>query len=205
MALFTEERLKNRVRNQIVKGFGSYVYENLDSKASAILNESISEQKLFSNTDKTYDIFLSHSSEDKKLITGLKLELEDIGYTVYIDWVDDPKLDRTHVTKTTAHLLQKRMKQSRSLIYAFSENASNSRWMPWELGYFDGIKGTVAVLPITKTAKNNFQGSEYLDIYNYIQIDQASGSNKVDLWVHEKTSKYVIYNAWLTGAKPIQR
>ena len=29
-----------------------------------------------------------------------------------------------------------RMNQCRSLIYAFSENAAKSKWMPWELGYF---------------------------------------------------------------------
>ncbi|MDP2161789.1 MAG: hypothetical protein Q8K02_14995, partial [Flavobacterium sp.] len=80
-----------------------------------------------------------------------------------------------------------------------------SKWMPWELGYFDGIKGTVAVLPISRTSKSSFQGSEYLGIYYYIQIDTVSGTNNTALWVYETASKYIIFDSWLSGSKPIQR
>lgn len=70
------------------------------------------------------------------LIAGLKLILEDLGYSVYVDW-NDNQLDPNNVTPETAKMLRERMKQCKSLIYAFSENASSSKWMPWELGYFD--------------------------------------------------------------------
>lgn len=193
-----------RLRNDVVKGFTGSIYDDLNKKADQILNESFERQRNFSQTA-SYDIFLSHSSSDKKLVSGLKLELNDLGYSVYIDWIDDPNVDRSRVTKTNAHLLQTRMKQSKSLIYAFSENASTSRWMPWELGYFDGIKGTVAVLPISKSSKNSFQGEEYLGIYPYIQLDSVKGSENMALWVHETSSKYIIYSGWLNGAKPTQR
>ncbi|MCG2462385.1 hypothetical protein K8352_16610 [Flavobacteriaceae bacterium F89] len=125
--------------------------------------------------------------------------------SVYVDWIEDPKLSRANVTKDTAVVLQARMKQCKALLYAFSENATNSKWMPWELGYFDGIKGTVAVLPISRTSKSSFQGSEYLGIYYFIQIDTVSGTNKTALWVYETASKYIIFDSWLTGNKPIQR
>ena len=128
-----------------------------------------------------------------------------MGFSVYVDWIEDPLLDRKHVTKETAVVLQERMKNSKSLIYAFSENASNSKWMPWELGYFDALKGTVAVLPISNTNKSSFVGSEYLGIYYYIQIDTIKDTNNTALWVHESQSKYTIYSKWLTGAKPTQR
>jgi hypothetical protein len=97
------------------------------------LNESINQQRTFSATTKTYDIFLSHSSSDAGLVAGLKLELEDLGYSVYVDWIEDPKLSRANVTKDTALVLQARMKQCKALLYAFSENATNSKWMPWLL------------------------------------------------------------------------
>jgi hypothetical protein len=97
------------------------------------------------------------------------------------------------------------MKQCKSLLYAFSENASNSKWMPWELGYFDGIKGTAAVLPISNSTKEDFQGSEYLGIYYYIQIDTIESTNKLTIWVHEARSKYVLFDAWLNGSQPRQR
>lgn len=205
MGLFTEDRLRARVENQLKKGYTGSSYDSFDTKAKAILNESLNEQRTFSASTKTYDIFLSHSSSDATLVTGLKLELEDLGYLVYVDWIEDPKLSRANVTKDTALVLQARMKQCKSLVYAFSENASNSKWMPWELGYFDGIKGTVAVLPISKTSKSSFQGSEYLGIYFYIQIDTISGSNRTALWVYETASKYVLFDYWLIGTKPIQR
>lgn len=205
MGLFTEDRLRARVENQLRKGYSGSMYDSFDTKAKTILNESINQQRTFSATTKTYDIFLSHSSSDASLVAGLKLELEDLGYSVYVDWIEDPKLSRANVTKETALVLQARMKQCKALLYAFSENATNSKWMPWELGYFDGIKGTVAVLPISRTSKSSFQGSEYLGIYYYIQLDTVSGTNKTALWVYETATKYIIFDSWITGTQPIQR
>lgn len=205
MGLFTEERLRSRVQNQLSKGSYGSIYESFESKANNILSGWVNEQRSFSAASKTYDIFLSHSSNDAGLVAGLKLELEDLGYSVYIDWIEDPNLSRANVTRETALVLQARMKQCKSLIYAFSENASNSKWMPWELGYFDGIKGTAAVLPISKTGKSSFNGSEYLGIYFYIQIDNIRGTNNTALWVYETSTKYVIFESWLKGTQPSQR
>ena len=205
MGLFTEDRLRARVENQLRKGYSGSMYDSFESKAKTFLNESLNHQSTFSAKTKTYDIFLSNSSGDAALVTGLKLELEDLGYSVYVDWIEDPKLSRANVTKDTALVLQARMKQCKALLYAFSENAVNSKWMPWELGYFDGIKGTVAVLPISRTSKSSFQGSEYLGIYFYIQIDTISGTNNLALWVHETSTKYTLFNNWITGTQPTQR
>lgn len=205
MALFTEERLRARVENQIQKGYTGSYYDSFETRAATILNESLTQQRTYSGIIRNYDIFLSHSSNDAALVAGLKLELEDLGFSVYVDWIEDPKLSRSYVTKETALVLQTRMKQCKSLIYAFSENASSSKWMPWELGYFDGIKGTVAVLPISKTSKSDFKGAEYLGIYYYIQIDLIKGTNTNALWVHDTSTSYVMFESWINGSKPIQR
>lgn len=205
MALFTEDRLRTRAQSQLNKGNYGSAFDTFDTKAKNIVSGWINEQRSFSATTKSYDIFLSHSSNDATLVSGLKLELEDLGYTVYIDWIEDPKLDRSQVTKETALLLQARMKQCKSLIYAFSENATSSKWMPWELGYFDGMRGKVAVLPISKTYKGDFKGSEYLGIYYYIQLDTISGSTKQALWVHEKSNKYTLYDNWVKGGVLTER
>lgn len=206
MALITEERLRNRARVEVRNKYGSYVDpQSYLARSKIILSSTINEQKAFSSQNKEYDIFLSHSSSDAELVSGLKLEIEDLGFSVYIDWIEDPLLNRANVTKETALLLQQRMKQCKSLIYAFSENASNSKWMPWELGYFDALKQKVAVLPISRSTKYSYQGTEYLGIYYYVQIDTINGTNSLTLWVHETSNKYVTYNGWLGGTEPIQR
>jgi TIR domain len=157
--------------------------------------------------EKTYDIFLSHSYQDKELIYGLKLQLGKLGFSVYIDWDDDAQLDRTHVTPATASMLKERMKACRSLLYALSDKSQGSIWMPWELGYFDGIKGKVAILPIsTEKTKNDFVGQEYLGLYYYVDIAQIKGSEETGLWLRETSKKYILFRNWLEkGQLPVMR
>ncbi|MCB9978574.1 MAG: toll/interleukin-1 receptor domain-containing protein [Rhodospirillales bacterium] len=115
---------------------------------------------------KTYDIFLSHSFSDAELVLGVKKALEQEGYTVYVDWVDDPHLDRSNVTKETAQHIKNRMHTCKGLVYATSKNSKHSKWMPWELGYFDGHKpGQVSILPLVDSETDDFKGQEYLSLY----------------------------------------
>lgn len=50
--------------------------------------------------------------------------------------------------------------------------------MPWELGYFDGFRSAVAILPIAATDQSSFAGQEYLGLYPYIDGSTAT------LWVN---------------------
>lgn len=158
MAFLTESELRNR---------SSIAKSRLSKSASQILNESFMS---FSSL-KLYDVFLSHCIMDAELILGLKEYLEsEFSLSVYVDWIEDKQLDRNSVNRETADLLRKRMRTCRSLIYAVSDNSNKSRWMPWELGYFDGHKnGKVAIMPITQKANDQFRGEEYLQLYNYIE------------------------------------
>ncbi len=113
-----------------------------------------------------FDVFLSHSIRDAELVLGVANILEKMGQKVYIDWVVDKQLSRDSVTKETAETLRNRMKQSSKLLYLATDNASSSKWMPWELGYFDGLKsGKVAILPLVDSVDSSFQGQEYLGLY----------------------------------------
>ena len=95
-----------------------------------------------------------------------------MGQKVYIDWVVDKQLSRDSVTKETAETLRNRMKQSSKLLYLATDNASSSKWMPWELGYFDGLKpGKVAILPLVDSVDSSFQGQEYLGLYPALDKD----------------------------------
>lgn len=128
-----------------------------------------------------FDVFLSHSILDAVLVLGVRRLLERQGLTVYVDWVDDPSLDRNAVTSATADRLRQRMRQSRSLIYATSRAALRSRWMPWELGYFDGLKNAdrISVLPIENGSGISFDGQEYLGLYKVIERLVNAGGPRV--------------------------
>jgi hypothetical protein len=128
----------------------------------------------------TFDVFVSHSSSYAQLIYGLRRMLEAQGLNVYVDWLDDPQLDRTHVTARTARLLRSRMLGSASLIYATSRASQSSRWMPWELGYFDAAKGSdkVSIMPIEDGRPGTFEGEEYLGLYKTIQKSIAPGDTR---------------------------
>lgn len=117
-------------------------------------------------SSKTYDIFLSHSFQDADLILGFTKELEKRGYSVYVDWIEDGQLDRSNVNTATANQLKFRMKHCKCLLYISTDNSSFSKWMPWELGYFDGMKGKIAVVPVvdSDTFKGPYKGQEYLVI-----------------------------------------
>lgn len=192
MALFSYDDL---TRNRVTASVESYdkLYENHLFKTDSI---NVSDYD-------SYDIFLSHSYTDRAIIPALKKELENFGYTVYVDWIDDKLLSRENVSKDTAKVLQKRMKQSKCLIYATSENSSTSRWMPWELGYFDGIKDKmVGILPIKKSGNNfrdDFKGEEYLGLYYYIDKSTLQNTNRTSLFVNESTNKYTTFEDWING------
>lgn len=127
----------------------------------------------------TFDVFLSHSLRDAVLILGLKRVLEADGLSIYVDWIEDPQLDRSKVSATTAAHLRERMKSCRSLVYATSQNASIFRWMPWELGFFDGAHGPdrVAICPIA-TGVGGYAGEEYLGLYKTLEKVRDAGVSR---------------------------
>jgi hypothetical protein len=122
--------------------------------------------------DIPFDIFMSHSYEDAEIIAGAKLIIEqNSGLTVYVDWIEDAQADRSRVTAGTADMLRQRMNHCRFLLYATSRSSPNSKWMPWELGYFDGLKGgSVGILPIVQSTDDSFKGQEYLGLYPPYQM-----------------------------------
>jgi len=117
-----------------------------------------------------FDIFLSHSFHDAELILGVRSILQRAGKRVYVDWIDDPELDRSRVTKNTAARLRERMLQCPSMIYAATKASTTSKWMPWELGYFDGRKGpeAIAIMPLV-AYQGETLGQEYLSLYPTVE------------------------------------
>lgn len=150
--------------------------------ASGALTASLASETLSKSASTaldTFDIFLSHSLSDAQVILGLKRVLESRGNRVYVDWIEDKLLSREYVTASTAATLRRRMRQSNSMVYATSRAAGRSRWMPWELGFFDGIKGEsrVAICLIEVSSDDSFIGQEYLGLYKRLEKLQVNGQD----------------------------
>jgi hypothetical protein len=74
--------------------------------------------------------------------------------------------------------------------------------MPWELGYFDGFRGAVSVLPIAKSADESFKGQEFLGLYPYIDhigltslfVNRGRTSPSV---IGKTSENYTTFKDWL--------
>lgn len=188
MALFTESTIRRRAHSELSKS-------GLKKTAQLVMESYAS-----ISPEKEYDIFLSHSFHDAELIFGMKTTLEDLGYKVYVDWVDDPQLDRSKVTPATAAKLRERMNSSRSLFYVTTSNTDASQWMPWECGFFDGKKEKVAIVPIQESSNSNsYSGQEYLGLYPYV-VQQPNQNRQATLWVRKSSSQYIAYDSWVKTA-----
>jgi hypothetical protein len=58
------------------------------------------------------------------------------------------------------------MNHCRFLLFATTKASSSSKWMPWELGYFDGLRrDRVGIIPVVRSVGDTFKGQEYLGLY----------------------------------------
>ncbi|MFC4024763.1 TIR domain-containing protein [Oceanobacillus longus] len=190
---FNESELKSLAQNN----------KGLFESSSQILKSASAKFDI----NKTYDIFISHSFHDAEVIHGLKLFIENIySLRVYVDWIDDPELDRTKVSKYTADRLRNRMNNCKTMLVAHSESSPESKWVPWEIGYFDSRNGRIAVLPITKASSNSeqFEGQEYLGLYSY-GVRGEDTIKRTKIWIQENPKKYVDLAAWIAGKEPFER
>ena len=153
-----------------------------------------------------YDIFLSHRYLDAPDVLALKTFIESFGFSVFVDWIANPDLDRGSVTKETAGQLRDAMKRCNSLLYAISGSSSDSKWMPWELGYSDALHGRIGVAPVSdyEVSSESYNGQEYLALYPYLSLRQSQDGQRL-LWIQESASTYVTLKEWLQGSKPSYR
>ncbi|WP_177419083.1 toll/interleukin-1 receptor domain-containing protein [endosymbiont of Lamellibrachia barhami] len=145
-----------------------------------------------------YDVFLSHSYEDSRVVKQVRDMLQKKGHTVYVDWLEDSHLDRGKVTSSTATVLRNRMKNCSSLLYLTSAAAESSVWMPWELGYMDARTNRVAVAPIFEDDEDEeeFLGREYLGLYPYLDLTSDS------FYIQNSSNEWVGFDRWMQGFNP---
>lgn len=161
----------------MMRGWGQMVYYTIQAVREAGVSEAKYEYggarevlRKSASVLGPFDMFLNHSFHDAEVILGVRTILQRAGKRVYVDWIDYPQLDRTHVIKATASRLRDRMNQCNSLIYAAKQPATSSKWMPWELGYFDGRKNSesIAIMPLV-SYPGEAVGQEYLGLYSTVE------------------------------------
>lgn len=157
MPYITMDEVRRTANSRLQKSLGRSAYQVLRESTPI----SISEQ---------FDVFLSHSLSDHVIVLGIREMLEERGIKVYVDWIQDPQLDRDNISAETADVLRQRMRASKSFLYITTANSTNSKWMPWELGYFDGFRrGSIGIVPIVQYQLEKPGGQEYLLLYPTVE------------------------------------
>lgn len=156
----------------------------------------------YSSNTRNYDVFLSHSYLDKVQVLALIKLFNIHHFSVYVDWIEDKQLNRSNVNEKTADLLRNRMKQSRCLSYLTTKNITNSKWCPWELGYFDGLKQSkCCILPIMEYG-SIFNGQEYLGLYPYLEYASLAGVDTgCDFYICNQTrTQFIRLRDWINNS-----
>lgn len=129
----------------------------------------ILESFLFKSAAKsTYEkrVFLSYSTLDYVYVDQVMDFFKDAKAAVYIDCGDDRL---PHIpSPQTAELLKDAINACPRFVVMLSENSKASKWVPWELGLADGLKGLapVALFTIGKTfQEETWEKQEYLGLY----------------------------------------
>jgi hypothetical protein len=149
--------------------------DDVEFKASK-LNVAFDRLERLADERSDHDVFVSYSHLDSAVALGVCYMLrKDFGLRVYLDRDD---ADLPEDDETVAASLKTRMRKCRSLFYLAGQNAAASHWTPWELGYFDGWRGTVAVLPVSDSPLTLPKERAYLRLYPY--IDKTAGTLRVN-------------------------
>ena len=104
-------------------------------------------------------------------VLKLPRELNSLGFSVYIDWIENSESGRMEITP----LLKKAMNNSFSLLYIHTHNSENSKWTPWEIGFFDSRKNSsrIGIMPVLNSNQSiaSYNGQEYLTQYSQIGVE----------------------------------
>ena len=161
-------------------------------KSRKTFNLSASESlRSYKNESKLYKtkVFLSHKHDELEQLEGAISFLKSSGVDIYIDWLDEG-MPRTTSGQTAVRIKEK-IRENDKFILLATEAAINSKWCNWELGLGDAAKyiNNIAILPVKKDS-SDFTGSEYLQIYPYIEVLEYPGYLK---GLYKSKGAYVVY------------
>ena len=117
--------------------------------------------------EKAVKVFLSHKHDDGIILEQVIEMLQKLGVKVYVDWMDEDMPEET--SGETAVKIKDKIRKNDKFILLATENAIQSKWCNWELGFGDNEKYSkdIAIMPITEN-DGSWSGNEYLQIYPVI-------------------------------------
>lgn len=135
------------------------------------LNEARAQILLHSAIKEKVTIFISHKHSDlNELMDVIGFLEKKYDVKCYID-SEDAEMPTT-TSMETANLLKRRIQECKKFILLATEDAIESVWCNWELGFGDAnkYKEHIALFPIKKkhTKENDYNGKEYMKIYPHI-------------------------------------
>ena len=122
---------------------------------------------------KHYDLFISHSFKDRKIIYDIVANANDVGLNCYVDWVaDDSFLKRDLVSEFTREVLKARMEESNKLLFVSSVNSRASEWVSFELQYYqEHVKNEILMIVIDGEDFHNFKTIKIGDFSSKLKED----------------------------------
>lgn len=124
---------------------------------------------------KTYDYFVSHSAIDYEMVQALIDKLNLNGMNVYCDWISDSDyLKRQLLCDATLDVIEKRISQSKAVLFLDSDNSRKSKWVQYELNYAQELGKPLFAIDIGRVKDDiikitELQGSWYINL-EYKQI-----------------------------------
>jgi hypothetical protein len=165
---------KNKKRRKHLKNIYAYEkfkIESIPEELEYRINNS-KEQKL-----KQYDFFISHSSIDFNEVQTLIHTLNKQKKDVYCDWMNDTDyLKRNLLSDATKTVIEKRLEQSKNIIFVNSKDSQKSKWVKYELNYFHSLNRTIYEISLEELKNGKF---DYQELTNFWFLDKEF--KKIDL------------------------
>lgn len=171
-------------------------YADLQSR---VRSSNFSESTILKNASVSTgekDIFLSHSHKDNSYVAGIIEMLREFNASVYAD-LNDHSLPETP-SPTTARIIHLNIISCRRTIILVSPESYDSKWIPWELGLSDGLRGMehTAVLPINQSGQEEIWARrEYIGLYPLITATNAWTTTLAVS--NTSTGKSIPFSDWL--------
>lgn len=148
-----------KLRNKFKGKKKSYMTEtsSFDGTPEALANK-LKNSRSVQNV-KHYDLFISHSYQDRGKVYDVVGKANEFGLNCYVDWTaDNDYLKRGLVSEYTKEVLKARMAQSDKLLYLSSERARSSEWVTFELEYYrDYVKREILMIMLDGEDPHSFK------------------------------------------------